>query len=121
MSRFQTAHAAAELYASSLLRGEIFAIEAMARQRATNIIQMGRVRKPGLFADSERRQGWLLRKHNPARVESRLNELDRLNRADRTASIDRLAHAVGRPVMLGITLAMIVTREPTISGLYSSH
>src|SRR3546814_8326165 len=77
MSRLQTAHAAAELYASSLLRGEIFAIEAMARQRATNIIQMGRVRKPGLFADSERRQGWRVRKHNAARVESRLHELDK--------------------------------------------
>src|SRR3546814_3001664 len=96
MSRFQTAHAAAELYASSLLRGEIFAIEAMARQRATNIIQMGRVRKPGLFADSERRQGWRVRKHNAARVESRLHELDRLTRVARTASIDRLAHEVGR-------------------------
>src|SRR3546814_11350044 len=84
MSRFQTAHAAAELYASSLLRGEIFAIEAMARQRATNIIKMGRVRKPGLFADSERRQGWRVRKNNAARVESRLHELEGLTRAART-------------------------------------
>src|SRR3546814_8352299 len=63
MSRFQTAHAAAELYASSLLRGEIFAIEAMARQRATNIIQLGRVRKPGLFADRDRKSTRLNSSH----------------------------------------------------------
>src|SRR3546814_18878664 len=110
MSRFQTAHAAAELYASSLLRGEIFAIEAMARQRATNIIQMGRVRKPGLFADSERRQGWRVRKHNAARVESRLHELDRLTRVARTASIDRPAPEVGRPSNLRKKLATTDTR-----------
>src|SRR3546814_15121706 len=34
--------------------------------------------------------------HNAARVESRLHELDRLTRVARTASIDRLAHEVGR-------------------------
>src|SRR3546814_20107726 len=85
MSRFQTAHAAAELYASSLLRGEIFAIEAMARQRATNILQMGRVRKPGLFAASDRRQGWRVRTHNAARVKSRLPELARPTPRARTA------------------------------------
>src|SRR3546814_13390111 len=87
MSRFQTAHAAAELYASSLLRGEIFAIEAMARQSATNIIQMGRVRTPGLFADSERRQGWRVRQHNAARVVSLLHELVRLHRVPLAATL----------------------------------
>src|SRR3546814_11082246 len=81
----------------------------MARQRATNIIQMGRVRKPGLFADSERRQGWRVRKHNAARVESRLHELDRLPRVARHASIDRLAHEVGRARKLRKTLPMIET------------
>ena len=65
---------------------EFAAQEGQARQIATQVIDLGRQGRPGLFASRERRDGWKLRQDNAAKAQGLVAELDQLAQQTKVAT-----------------------------------
>jgi hypothetical protein len=67
-------------------KAEFADVDASARALYAQILEMARGGKPGIFASSERRDGWRTRQDNAAKAKTYLSELDQLNRSMQQAT-----------------------------------